>query len=109
MYEEDLLTQRARAFPLSHGLMPTPQFSPFAFSMHHDPMSLAVGQNQQFGSYHHHLGSSSAATDHKRGLGGGQNSSDAVDKNIKVTLDNRDLWGKFHSLGTEMIITKTGR
>ena len=31
------------------------------------------------------------------------------DKNIKVTLDNRDLWRKFHSLGTEMIITKSGR
>ena len=31
------------------------------------------------------------------------------DKNIKMTLDNRDLWRKFHSLGTEMIITKSGR
>jgi len=31
------------------------------------------------------------------------------DKNIKVTLDNRDLWRKFHALGTEMIITKSGR
>ena len=31
------------------------------------------------------------------------------DKNIKVTLDNRDLWRKFHTLGTEMIITKSGR
>ncbi|XP_012940912.1 T-box-containing protein TBX6L, partial [Aplysia californica] len=102
MYEDDLLSQRARAFPLSHGLMPTPQFSPFAFSMHHDPMSLAVGQGQQFGGYHH-----LSSPDHKRVLSSGQ--SDTVDKNIKVTLENRDLWGKFHSLGTEMIITKTGR
>lgn len=31
------------------------------------------------------------------------------DKNIKMTLDNRDLWRKFSSLGTEMIITKSGR
>jgi hypothetical protein len=31
------------------------------------------------------------------------------DENINVTLENRDLWNKFHSLGTEMIITKTGR
>ncbi|CAG5124687.1 unnamed protein product, partial [Candidula unifasciata] len=61
-----------------------------------------VTQGQQFGSYHH-LGS----TDHKRALTGPQ--PDSMDKNIKVTLDNRDLWGKFHSLGTEMIITKTGR
>uniref|UniRef100_A0A2C9JVX2 T-box domain-containing protein n=2 Tax=Panpulmonata TaxID=977775 RepID=A0A2C9JVX2_BIOGL len=102
MYEDELFSQRARAFPLSHGLMPTPQFSPFAFSMHHDPMSLTVGQSQQFGGYHH-LG----ASDHKRVLTGSQ--SDTVDKNIKVTLENRELWGKFHSLGTEMIITKTGR
>lgn len=31
------------------------------------------------------------------------------DKNIKMTLDNRELWRKFHTLGTEMIITKSGR
>jgi len=31
------------------------------------------------------------------------------DKNIKINLENRDLWHKFHSLGTEMIITKSGR
>lgn len=31
------------------------------------------------------------------------------DKNIKITLENRDLWTKFHSFGTEMIITKSGR
>ncbi|XP_059139250.1 T-box-containing protein TBX6L-like isoform X2 [Physella acuta] len=102
MYDDELFTQRARAFPLSHGLMPTPQFSPFAFSMHHDPMSLAVSQGQQFGGYHH-----LASPDHKRVLSGSQ--ADTVDKNIKVTLENRELWGKFHSLGTEMIITKTGR
>lgn len=40
------------------------------------------------------------------GVGGG---GETVDKNIKITLENRDLWGKFHALGTEMIITKTGR
>ncbi|BFZ18656.1 hypothetical protein BsWGS_21695 [Bradybaena similaris] len=102
MYDDDILSQRARAFPLSHGLMPAPQFSPFAFSMHHDPMSLAVSQGQQFSGYHH-LG----APEHKRVLTGSQ--PDVPDKNIKVALENRDLWAKFHSLGTEMIITKTGR
>jgi hypothetical protein len=34
---------------------------------------------------------------------------DEVNKNIKIKLENRELWGKFSSLGTEMIITKTGR
>ncbi|CAH1800726.1 unnamed protein product [Owenia fusiformis] len=31
------------------------------------------------------------------------------DKNIRIKLENNDLWQKFHTLGTEMIITKTGR
>nr|KAG5690629.1 hypothetical protein BaRGS_018099 [Batillaria attramentaria] len=42
------------------------------------------------------------------GVGAGVG-AESVDKNIKATLDNRDLWNKFHALGTEMIITKTGR
>ena len=28
---------------------------------------------------------------------------------IEVELENNDLWEKFHEIGTEMIITKTGR
>lgn len=28
---------------------------------------------------------------------------------VQVSLENLDLWKKFHSIGTEMIITKTGR
>ncbi|KAI3388858.1 hypothetical protein SNEBB_005847 [Seison nebaliae] len=31
------------------------------------------------------------------------------DTNIEVTLENKDLWQRFHNIGTEMIITKTGR
>jgi hypothetical protein len=31
------------------------------------------------------------------------------DPNIKVTLENEDLWKEFHEIGTEMIITKMGR
>ena len=31
------------------------------------------------------------------------------DPNIKVTLENDDLWKSFHKIGTEMIITKMGR
>ncbi|XP_021349894.1 T-box transcription factor TBX6-like isoform X1 [Mizuhopecten yessoensis] len=105
MYEEDLITQRARAFPLGHGLMPTPQAFSFGFPVHpaHDPMGLQ-GQSQQFGGYP----PLSSHVDHKRMLGGpGQ--ADASDKNIKIILENSDLWSKFHGIGTEMIITKTGR
>jgi T-box protein 20 len=28
---------------------------------------------------------------------------------VECRLETKDLWDKFHELGTEMIITKTGR
>ena len=31
------------------------------------------------------------------------------DPNVKVTLQNKEIWDKFHASGTEMIITKAGR
>ena len=31
------------------------------------------------------------------------------DPNIKADLENSDLWSQFNDVGTEMIITKTGR
>lgn len=31
------------------------------------------------------------------------------DPNVKVTLQNKEIWDKFHACGTEMIITKAGR
>ena len=30
-------------------------------------------------------------------------------KGVQVSLENNELWSKFHALNTEMIITKTGR
>ena len=60
------------------------------------------GQSNQFGGFH------MGTPDPKRMLGHGQREHPR-DKNIKIRLENRDLWQKFHSLGTEMIITKTGR
>ena len=30
-------------------------------------------------------------------------------KKVSVKLENEDLWNRFNELGTEMIITKTGR
>lgn len=32
-----------------------------------------------------------------------------VNDDPKVELDGKDLWGKFHGTGTEMVITKSGR
>jgi len=31
------------------------------------------------------------------------------DSSVRVTLQNKDMWNKFHHVGTEMIITKAGR
>lgn len=34
---------------------------------------------------------------------------DSVQDDPKVTLEHKELWNKFHSNGTEMVITKSGR
>ena len=34
---------------------------------------------------------------------------DGVTDDPKVTLECKELWTKFHGLGTEMVITKSGR
>lgn len=34
---------------------------------------------------------------------------DGVKDDPKVTLESKDLWDQFHSFGTEMVITKSGR
>ena len=34
---------------------------------------------------------------------------DGVQDDPKVTLEAKDLWTQFHSIGTEMVITKSGR
>lgn len=38
-----------------------------------------------------------------------QPEDDGVQDDPKVTLEGKDLWEKFHNLGTEMVITKSGR
>lgn len=34
---------------------------------------------------------------------------DGIEDDPKVSLESKDLWERFHSLGTEMVITKSGR
>ena len=41
------------------------------------------------------------------GAGSGRRGADMA--TIQCRLDNKELWDKFHELGTEMIITKSGR
>lgn len=36
-------------------------------------------------------------------------SPDQIDRNLNVSLDDRDLWMRFQNLTNEMIVTKNGR
>lgn len=38
-----------------------------------------------------------------------QNRSPDVDRNVIVSLDDRELWMRFQNLTNEMIVTKNGR
>lgn len=38
-----------------------------------------------------------------------QNRSPDVDRNVLVSLDDRELWMRFQNLTNEMIVTKNGR
>ncbi|KAF6214167.1 hypothetical protein GE061_008906 [Apolygus lucorum] len=38
-----------------------------------------------------------------------QPEDDGIVDDPKVTLEGKELWEKFHKLGTEMVITKSGR
>ena len=40
---------------------------------------------------------------------GSSNSNDGVNDDPKVELEGKELWVQFHELGTEMVITKSGR
>uniref|UniRef100_A0A336M1P3 CSON010549 protein n=1 Tax=Culicoides sonorensis TaxID=179676 RepID=A0A336M1P3_CULSO len=44
-----------------------------------------------------------------RPLRGFQPEDDGIVDDPKVTLEGKELWEKFHKLGTEMVITKSGR
>lgn len=49
------------------------------------------------------------APPHLRPLRALEPEDDGVKDDPKVTLESKDLWDKFHALGTEMVITKSGR
>lgn len=59
------------------------------------------------GSYYH------SAPPPPQGYGGisyeNEDQDDSDENKIMVTLENKQLWKDFHDVGTEMIITKTGR
>ena len=50
-----------------------------------------------------------AATAHLRPLRTIPQEDDGITDDPKVSLESKELWEKFHGLGTEMVITKSGR
>ena len=54
-------------------------------------------------------GNGHVADDSKISSCSGQQMKKEQENNIRVTLHNKDMWDKFHAVGTEMIITKAGR
>ncbi len=43
------------------------------------------------------------------GVIAGKVKGDPFENNVRVTLDDKELWEKFRALTNEMIVTKTGR
>ena len=82
-----------------------PQFSDYKSQFLFSLLCCEGQAGQQFGGFH--MGGTHAH-DPKRMLQA-NTQRDNRDKNIKITLENIELWTKFHALGTEMIITKCGR
>ncbi|XP_053341785.1 T-box transcription factor TBX2a [Clarias gariepinus] len=62
------------------------------------------------GHHHHHSHpqQQAAAAAHLRALKSLE-PEEEVDDDPKVTLDAKELWDQFHKIGTEMVITKSGR
>ncbi|XP_015904151.1 T-box transcription factor TBX20-like isoform X1 [Parasteatoda tepidariorum] len=67
------------------------------------PRPASNGQQQGSGS-----SSSRSANNPYAGLSKPRCNSESL-QGVDCLLENKDLWDKFHELGTEMIITKTGR
>lgn len=74
--------------------------------------SLALQLSDSMASFITH-GSSSKSTDEPSAGQGpcttGQLLKKDQESNARVSLHNKEMWDKFHLVGTEMIITKAGR
>ncbi|XP_038059551.1 T-box transcription factor TBX2-like isoform X2 [Patiria miniata] len=131
MYEgsEDYISQRARAhaFALNSIVPPPPRSFPYpGLSMqppNHNalPFSGMSDRSSHFGDFtplpganDHKSAAAAAATQQMMAAAVMRQQPDlsvsnSPAKDIKVTLEGRELWQKFYEIGTEMIITKAGR
>ncbi len=96
---------------------------PAAF-LHHLPPGLGAAAAAQFAAaaaaaaamqgQHHPAGAGLTGAHGIPGLGHPatqppMTEDDGVQDDPKVTLEAKDLWTQFHTFGTEMVITKSGR
>ncbi|XP_065201564.1 optomotor-blind protein-like isoform X3 [Planococcus citri] len=79
------------------GLLPKLPPPPHPYTTAEEVLAAAAAAH-----HHHHPGM-------VRPLRALQPEDDGVVDDPKVTLEGKDLWEKFHKLGTEMVITKSGR
>lgn len=89
LYPASLLPKLSHHHPLPHHALGTP------YTTAEDVVLAAVAAHQ------HHPA--------MRPLRSFQPEDDGVIDDPKVTLEGKELWEKFHKLGTEMVITKSGR
>ena len=68
-------------------------------------LNLSNHINESPSSYLHST-NHDASNDLSQQYGGAQRREDS---NVRVTLQNKEMWNKFNHVGTEMIITKAGR
>ncbi|XP_033628256.1 T-box transcription factor TBX2b-like isoform X1 [Asterias rubens] len=131
MYEgsEDYISQRARAhaFALNSIVPPPPRSFPYPGLPMQPPNHNALSfsgmseRSSHFGDFtplpgpnDHKSAAAAAATQQMMAAAAAMRQPDismssSPAKDIKVTLEGRELWQKFHEIGTEMIITKAGR
>ena len=91
--------------------------SPFGFGAGQAAAMMAALQQHGAGAGHPGLrGAAHAPGGHHLGPHGGPHGGpqppmedDGVTDDPKVTLEAKELWTQFHSFGTEMVITKSGR
>lgn len=97
--------QPASFFP-SLGLLPKP------LAEHALSGAAEAGLHAALHGHHHHHShpqqQQAAAAAHLRALKSLE-PEEEVEDDPKVTLEAKELWDQFHKLGTEMVITKSGR
>ena len=102
------LVPRAMDYGMGHLLTP-PQYIP-AFSLQHHGLnaSLLAKHQQSLGRMPHPAGDMLTHPDHFRMRGLEPPEVDVRD-DPGAELDCESLWEQFHEIGTEMVITKSGR